>query len=244
MCRSLQCSPLLKVRRLIQKTGSAWRCVLSISAHFYRTKLSQSVVVSFLFSFSRLVIFFLISFPTQTPKRVEVHSIHTYVALYKFLPQEKNDLELQLVKLPSILFLCVCELEEPGEKGHPYTICLLSRIIVVGGGGSNWEAGGDHAGWMGRTKQLHRVCVRKIVFVCQQVQLTAECGATVTTNTADTVWQCRRAECSDKIKVISLWHRAAKCSSILILTVLQSLCVCPCVQLELVISNQIMNFLW
>ncbi|XP_035525412.1 SH3 and cysteine-rich domain-containing protein 2-like [Morone saxatilis] len=29
------------------------------------------------------------------PKRIEVHSIHTYVALYKFLPQEKNDLELQ-----------------------------------------------------------------------------------------------------------------------------------------------------
>lgn len=33
----------------------------------------------------------------QTPKRVEVHSIHTYVTLYKFLPQEKNDLELQSV---------------------------------------------------------------------------------------------------------------------------------------------------
>uniref|UniRef100_A0A3Q2DW14 SH3 and cysteine-rich domain-containing protein 2 n=1 Tax=Cyprinodon variegatus TaxID=28743 RepID=A0A3Q2DW14_CYPVA len=31
----------------------------------------------------------------KTPKRVEVHSIHTYIALYKFLPQEKNDLELQ-----------------------------------------------------------------------------------------------------------------------------------------------------
>ncbi|KAL6094956.1 stac2 [Pungitius sinensis] len=30
----------------------------------------------------------------KTPKKVEVHSIHTYVALYKFLPQEKNDLEL------------------------------------------------------------------------------------------------------------------------------------------------------
>ncbi|XP_049614856.1 SH3 and cysteine-rich domain-containing protein 2 isoform X1 [Syngnathus scovelli] len=31
----------------------------------------------------------------KTPKRVEVHSMHTYVALYKFLPQESNDLELQ-----------------------------------------------------------------------------------------------------------------------------------------------------
>ncbi|XP_072312813.1 SH3 and cysteine-rich domain-containing protein 2-like isoform X2 [Eucyclogobius newberryi] len=31
----------------------------------------------------------------KTPKRVEIPSIHTYVALYKFLPQEKNDLELQ-----------------------------------------------------------------------------------------------------------------------------------------------------
>uniref|UniRef100_A0A3Q4HE44 SH3 and cysteine-rich domain-containing protein 2 n=1 Tax=Neolamprologus brichardi TaxID=32507 RepID=A0A3Q4HE44_NEOBR len=31
----------------------------------------------------------------ETPKRMEVRSIHTYVALYKFLPQEKNDLELQ-----------------------------------------------------------------------------------------------------------------------------------------------------
>ncbi|KAF6734702.1 SH3 and cysteine-rich domain-containing protein 2 [Oryzias melastigma] len=31
----------------------------------------------------------------KTPKRVPVHSLHTYVALYKFLPQEKNDLELQ-----------------------------------------------------------------------------------------------------------------------------------------------------
>lgn len=34
----------------------------------------------------------------QVPKRIEVHSIHTYVALYKFLPQEQNDLELQWVK--------------------------------------------------------------------------------------------------------------------------------------------------
>ncbi|KAM8844704.1 SH3 and cysteine-rich domain-containing protein 2-like isoform 1-T1 [Spinachia spinachia] len=31
----------------------------------------------------------------MVPKRIEVHSIHTYVALYKFLPQEHNDLELQ-----------------------------------------------------------------------------------------------------------------------------------------------------
>ncbi|TNN85971.1 SH3 and cysteine-rich domain-containing protein 2 [Liparis tanakae] len=35
--------------------------------------------------------------PTRSlvPKRIDVHSIHTYVALYKFLPQEQNDLELQ-----------------------------------------------------------------------------------------------------------------------------------------------------
>lgn len=38
---------------------------------------------------------------------MEVRSIHTYVALYKFLPQEKNDLELQLVKFLSLLFVCV-----------------------------------------------------------------------------------------------------------------------------------------
>ncbi|XP_028826712.1 SH3 and cysteine-rich domain-containing protein 2-like isoform X2 [Denticeps clupeoides] len=31
----------------------------------------------------------------RTPRRMEVHSLHTYVALYKFLPQEKDDLELQ-----------------------------------------------------------------------------------------------------------------------------------------------------
>ncbi|XP_034395738.1 SH3 and cysteine-rich domain-containing protein 2-like isoform X1 [Cyclopterus lumpus] len=31
----------------------------------------------------------------MVPKRIDVHSIHTYVALYKFLPQEQNDLELQ-----------------------------------------------------------------------------------------------------------------------------------------------------
>ncbi|XP_036004005.1 SH3 and cysteine-rich domain-containing protein 2 isoform X2 [Fundulus heteroclitus] len=30
----------------------------------------------------------------KVPKRIEVHSIHTYVALYGFLPQEQNDLEL------------------------------------------------------------------------------------------------------------------------------------------------------
>uniref|UniRef100_A0A3B3ZDH7 SH3 and cysteine-rich domain-containing protein 2 n=1 Tax=Periophthalmus magnuspinnatus TaxID=409849 RepID=A0A3B3ZDH7_9GOBI len=30
----------------------------------------------------------------QVPKRIDVQSIHTYVALYKFLPQEQNDLEL------------------------------------------------------------------------------------------------------------------------------------------------------
>uniref|UniRef100_A0A673Z3R7 SH3 and cysteine rich domain 2 n=1 Tax=Salmo trutta TaxID=8032 RepID=A0A673Z3R7_SALTR len=32
---------------------------------------------------------------SQVPKRIEVHSIHTYVALYKFLPQEHNDLGLE-----------------------------------------------------------------------------------------------------------------------------------------------------
>ncbi|XP_062295224.1 SH3 and cysteine-rich domain-containing protein 2-like [Scomber scombrus] len=31
---------------------------------------------------------------SSVPKRIEVHSIHTYVALFKFLPQEQNDLEL------------------------------------------------------------------------------------------------------------------------------------------------------
>ncbi|MEQ2258153.1 hypothetical protein XENORESO_009340 [Xenotaenia resolanae] len=31
----------------------------------------------------------------KVPKRIEVHSFHTYVALYRFLPQEQNDLELQ-----------------------------------------------------------------------------------------------------------------------------------------------------
>lgn len=31
----------------------------------------------------------------KVPKRIDVQSIHTYVALYKFLPQEQNDLELQ-----------------------------------------------------------------------------------------------------------------------------------------------------
>ncbi|XP_017339966.1 SH3 and cysteine-rich domain-containing protein 2 isoform X1 [Ictalurus punctatus] len=31
----------------------------------------------------------------QPPRRIELRAIHTYVALYKFLPQEKNDLELQ-----------------------------------------------------------------------------------------------------------------------------------------------------
>lgn len=37
----------------------------------------------------------LLSSCAQVPKRIEVHSVHTYVALYKFLPQEQNDLELQ-----------------------------------------------------------------------------------------------------------------------------------------------------
>ncbi|KAM4598017.1 SH3 and cysteine-rich domain-containing protein 2-like [Polymixia lowei] len=30
----------------------------------------------------------------KVAKRIEVHAVHTYVALYKFLPQEQNDLEL------------------------------------------------------------------------------------------------------------------------------------------------------
>lgn len=47
--------------------------------------------------------FLLCTFLRQTPKKVEVHSIHTYVALYKFLPQEKNDLELRSVT-PVLLF--------------------------------------------------------------------------------------------------------------------------------------------
>ncbi|XP_029912863.1 SH3 and cysteine-rich domain-containing protein 2-like isoform X2 [Myripristis murdjan] len=36
----------------------------------------------------------------KVPKRIEVHAIHTYVALYKFLPQEQNDLELQMKMSP------------------------------------------------------------------------------------------------------------------------------------------------
>ncbi|PWA17764.1 hypothetical protein CCH79_00008281 [Gambusia affinis] len=35
-----------------------------------------------------------VSHSVKVPKRIEVHSIHTYVALYRFLPQELNDLEL------------------------------------------------------------------------------------------------------------------------------------------------------
>ncbi|KAL0992761.1 hypothetical protein UPYG_G00098040 [Umbra pygmaea] len=31
----------------------------------------------------------------KVPKRIEVHSIHTYVALYRFMPQEHNDLGLE-----------------------------------------------------------------------------------------------------------------------------------------------------
>ncbi|XP_062859956.1 SH3 and cysteine-rich domain-containing protein 2-like isoform X2 [Trichomycterus rosablanca] len=31
----------------------------------------------------------------KAPRHIEVHTIHTYVALFKFLPQETNDLELQ-----------------------------------------------------------------------------------------------------------------------------------------------------
>lgn len=44
----------------------------------------------------------------QVPKRIEVHSIHTYVALYRFLPQEQNDLELQWVKDKEPVSKCVC----------------------------------------------------------------------------------------------------------------------------------------
>eukprot|EP00064_Thunnus_orientalis_P008354 superscaffoldBa00000988_g8377 len=45
--------------------------------------------------------------PTEVPKRIEVHSIHTYVALYKFLPQEQNDLELQYSLCPRTFSKCV-----------------------------------------------------------------------------------------------------------------------------------------
>uniref|UniRef100_A0A8C7NTR9 SH3 and cysteine rich domain 2 n=1 Tax=Oncorhynchus mykiss TaxID=8022 RepID=A0A8C7NTR9_ONCMY len=39
--------------------------------------------------------FRLYSVSIQVPRRIEVHSIHTYVALFKFLPQEHNDLGLE-----------------------------------------------------------------------------------------------------------------------------------------------------
>lgn len=117
---SLQCSPLLKARRPIQKKGSAWRCVVSAPLLF------QLIIFwSIYFKLARCLDLYtagkhfknlLFLFFLQTPKRVEVHSIHTYVALYKFLPQEKNDLELQLVFYIYFIFLCVCGWEQPGEK--------------------------------------------------------------------------------------------------------------------------------
>lgn len=79
MCLSLQCSPLLKARRLIQKTGSAWRCVLSISACFYRTKQTVSIRCLFSFSFSRLVIFLLIFLCTPPDSQAGRGSLHSHL---------------------------------------------------------------------------------------------------------------------------------------------------------------------
>lgn len=62
--------------------------IFSLSFKSFSWKQNKSTLT---FLFQRLMF-------GQTPKRVEVHSIHTYVALYKFLPQENNDLELQSVK--------------------------------------------------------------------------------------------------------------------------------------------------
>lgn len=135
---SLQCSPLLKVRRLIQKTESAWRCVVSTLLPFFLVKMHSVNSLQTLPTFHlkselhmgkqmnnnlfSLCLSFDIPSSNQTPKKVEVHSIHTYVALYKFLPQEKNDLELQ-----SVTFLCIlywlCKWE--GRGGTVYLVIIL-----------------------------------------------------------------------------------------------------------------------
>lgn len=64
----------------------------------------------------------------QVPKRIEVHAIHTYVALYKFLPQEQNDLELQWVKAKQTAILaskCVHVLER---------LCAVVFFLLCAGG--------------------------------------------------------------------------------------------------------------
>lgn len=103
----------------------------------------------------------------QTPKRVEVHSIHTYVALYKFLPQEKDDLELQSVWFIFILCVCVYENKKVREEEvctwskfywHSQTICLLSRMIV--GVCGAWVERREHAGRPGRTNSCEYVTGR------------------------------------------------------------------------------------
>ncbi|XP_047212366.1 SH3 and cysteine-rich domain-containing protein 2-like isoform X2 [Girardinichthys multiradiatus] len=57
----------------------------------------------------------------KVPKRIEVHSIHTYVALYRFLPQEQNDLELQAKVVTELAFslptLCKGSGQESGSGG-------------------------------------------------------------------------------------------------------------------------------
>lgn len=62
------------------------------SAKVQQLRLAASPHLLFMFVSDRLPSVHLC---VQIPKRIEVHSIHTYVALYKFLPQEQNDLELQ-----------------------------------------------------------------------------------------------------------------------------------------------------
>lgn len=171
---SLQCSPLLKARRPIQKTGSAWRCVVSISACCSRTKRPLSILRSLVFSQVELI--FPI-FSPQTPKRVEVHSIHTYVALYKFLPQEKNDLELQLVKLLWIIcFLCAFFFSFcvwiRGARWERTSLHHLAPQQDHRWWGSNWKAGGDHAGRMGRTNRCTEcVSVKSFLYVSRYNQL-------------------------------------------------------------------------
>lgn len=158
-CLSLQCSPLLKARRPIQKTGSAWRCVVGISACCYGTKHPLSILHRLVFlKFSNIFP----NFSPQTPKRVEVHSIHTYVALYKFLPQEKNDLELQLVKLLFFFLVCVHVIFRfffllvffVWMRGARWERTFLHHLPPQQDHrwwGSNGKAGGDHAGRMRRT---------------------------------------------------------------------------------------------
>lgn len=172
MCLSLQCSRLLKARRLIQKTGSVWRCVVRILSslvflgenvlcqpplqtpwHFQKLITFLSVSLS-IFSYS-LFVFLLDS----EESRGSLHPHLRGSLQVSASGEERLGTAVSPISLNTVLCVCACASNPVKEE----EVCTWPKLTYIrtpsaspagrsegGLWGSDWERG-ERAGRPGRT---------------------------------------------------------------------------------------------